>query len=42
MCADPEYHAAKIYESVGFKPTETQLNLEREPQEDRDFRNLNA
>jgi ribosomal protein S18 acetylase RimI-like enzyme len=39
MCADPEYHAAKIYESVGFKPTETQINLEREPREDQEFRN---
>jgi N-acetylglutamate synthase-like GNAT family acetyltransferase len=38
MCADPEYHAAKIYESVGFKPTETQMALERLPQEDQEFR----
>ena len=40
MCADPEYHAARIYESVGFKPTEHQIALERAPQEDLDFRNL--
>jgi GNAT superfamily N-acetyltransferase len=39
MCADPEYHAARIYESVGFKPTETQMALERPPQEDQPFRN---
>lgn len=27
MVADPEYHAAKIYESVGFKPKEESWNL---------------
>lgn len=27
MEADPEYHAARIYESVGFKPTETNYSL---------------
>lgn len=39
MCADPEYHAARIYESVGFKPTEQQVALERASQEDQEFRN---
>ncbi len=39
MCADPEYHAARIYESVGFQPTETQIALEKPPPEDRVFRN---
>ena len=29
MLADPEYHAARIYESVGFKPTEKAFALER-------------
>jgi GNAT superfamily N-acetyltransferase len=29
MVADPEYVAASIYESVGFKPTEKQVALER-------------
>jgi GNAT superfamily N-acetyltransferase len=29
MCADPEYHAARIYESVGFRPTERQYALQR-------------
>lgn len=28
MVADEDYHAAGIYESVGFKPTEKQLSLE--------------
>ena len=42
MCADPEYHAARIYESVGFKPTERQIALERAPQEDQEFRNAKA
>jgi GNAT superfamily N-acetyltransferase len=42
MCADPEYHAARIYESVGFKPTETQMALERPPQEDLEFRNSSS
>lgn len=27
MVADEEYHAAKIYESAGFKPTEKQIGL---------------
>lgn len=34
MVADDDYHAAKIYEAVGFKPTEHQIGLtwwEREP-----------
>jgi N-acetylglutamate synthase-like GNAT family acetyltransferase len=42
MCADPEYHAARIYESIGFKPSETQIALERPPQEDRAFRNSSS
>lgn len=29
MIADPNYHAARIYESVGFRPTERQVGLER-------------
>ena len=29
MLADPEYHAARIYESVGFQPTEKAFALER-------------
>lgn len=29
MVADPDYHAARIYESVGFRPTERQVGLER-------------
>jgi len=33
MCADPEYHAARIYESVGFKPTEKAIGLCRWPKE---------
>jgi predicted GNAT family acetyltransferase len=28
MVADPEYHAARIYMSLGFAPTEQQLGLE--------------
>lgn len=28
MVADPEYHAAKIYESVGFRPTERQIGVD--------------
>ncbi|MCG3208814.1 MAG: hypothetical protein FOGNACKC_02426 [Anaerolineae bacterium] len=28
MVADENYHAAKIYESLGFKPTERQVSLE--------------
>jgi RimJ/RimL family protein N-acetyltransferase len=31
MVADPEYHAARIYESVGFEPTERQVGLELRP-----------
>jgi GNAT superfamily N-acetyltransferase len=27
MVADPEYHAAKIYESIGFTPTQKQIGL---------------
>ncbi len=42
MCADPEYHAARIYESVGFQPTERQMALERPPQETREFRESQA
>jgi len=33
MAADPEYHAARIYESVGFKPTEKAIGLCRWPKE---------
>jgi ribosomal protein S18 acetylase RimI-like enzyme len=29
MIADAEYHAARIYESVGFKPTERIVGIER-------------
>lgn len=29
MVADEHYHAAKVYESVGFRPTEKQVALER-------------
>jgi predicted GNAT family acetyltransferase len=29
MIADEFYHAAKIYESVGFRPTERQVGLEK-------------
>ena len=28
MAADPEYHAARIYESIGFAPTEWQVGLQ--------------
>jgi N-acetylglutamate synthase-like GNAT family acetyltransferase len=42
MCADPEYHAARIYEGIGFKPTETQMALERPPQEDQTFPNSSS
>jgi predicted GNAT family acetyltransferase len=42
MCADPEYHAARIYESVGFKPNETQIALEKAPPEDQPFRNSSS
>lgn len=27
MCADEDYHAAKIYESCGFQPTEKQIGI---------------
>jgi predicted GNAT family acetyltransferase len=27
MAADEEYHAARIYESVGFQPTERQIGM---------------
>ncbi len=42
MCADPEYHAARIYESIGFKPTEMQIALEKPPPEDQPFRNSSS
>lgn len=32
MAADPEYHAARIYESVGFQPRERQVGLCRSPE----------
>jgi hypothetical protein len=28
MVADEDYHAAKIYETVGFRPTERQVSLD--------------
>ena len=31
MVADPEYHAAKVYESVGFAPTEKAIGMYRYP-----------
>jgi ribosomal protein S18 acetylase RimI-like enzyme len=31
MAADAEYHAAKVYESVGFRPTETLVALMKKP-----------
>lgn len=34
MCADPEYHAARIYESVGFRPTERQYALQKRSEKD--------
>jgi GNAT superfamily N-acetyltransferase len=34
MCADPEYHAARIYESVGFRPTERQYALQKRSERD--------
>ncbi|ALW89120.1 GNAT family N-acetyltransferase [Deinococcus actinosclerus] len=33
IVADPDYHAQRLYESVGFTPTEVQIALERRPQE---------
>ncbi|MBZ9749581.1 GNAT family N-acetyltransferase [Deinococcus sp. HMF7604] len=34
IVADPGYHAQALYERVGFRPTETQLGIERRPAED--------
>ncbi|MGE0527479.1 MAG: GNAT family N-acetyltransferase [Bdellovibrionales bacterium] len=34
MVADEKYHAARIYESVGFRPTERQIGVFRWPQEE--------
>jgi hypothetical protein len=34
MVADPEYHAARVYESVGFQPTENAIGMYRWPKED--------
>jgi RimJ/RimL family protein N-acetyltransferase len=34
MSADPEYHAAKVYESVGFKPTQKAIGMYRFPKEE--------
>lgn len=31
IVADPDYHAQRLYERVGFRPTETQLGFERPP-----------
>ncbi|WP_019585111.1 GNAT family N-acetyltransferase [Deinococcus apachensis] len=31
IVADPEYHAQRLYERVGFRPTEVQTALERPP-----------
>ena len=31
MCADATYHAAKVYESVGFKPTEKLVAAIKKP-----------
>lgn len=33
IVADPDYHAQRLYQSVGFTPTEVQIALERRPQE---------
>ncbi|HEY8271537.1 MAG TPA: GNAT family N-acetyltransferase, partial [Pseudobdellovibrionaceae bacterium] len=33
MVADPEYHAAKVYESVGFTPTEKAIGVYRYPKD---------
>ncbi|GGK91975.1 GNAT family N-acetyltransferase [Deinococcus radiotolerans] len=33
IVADPDYHAQRLYESVGFTPTEVQVALERRPAE---------
>lgn len=32
IVADPAYHAQALYESVGFKPTETQLAIQKRPE----------
>ena len=34
MCADPEYHAARIYEGVGFRSTERQYALQKRSEKD--------
>jgi hypothetical protein len=34
MVADPDYHAAKVYQSVGFRPTEQQIGMRRFPKEE--------
>ncbi len=34
MVADPNYHAARIYTSVGFKPTEKQIGVYRWPKQE--------
>ena len=34
MVADPEYHAAKVYESVGFIPTEKSIGMYKYPKKD--------
>ncbi|WP_102127726.1 GNAT family N-acetyltransferase [Deinococcus planocerae] len=31
IVADPEYHAQRLYERVGFRPAQVQLGLERSP-----------
>jgi hypothetical protein len=31
MVADPDYFAINLYQSVGFRATETQLQVERPP-----------
>ncbi|WP_189071526.1 GNAT family N-acetyltransferase [Deinococcus sedimenti] len=33
IVADPDYHAQRLYESVGFTPTELQIALEKRPLE---------
>jgi hypothetical protein len=35
MVADPEYLAIRLYRSVGFSDSESQLQAERKPVEDR-------
>jgi ribosomal protein S18 acetylase RimI-like enzyme len=35
IVADPDYHAIELYRAVGFAATESQLQLEREPTQDR-------